>query len=84
GTDVSAANGFGDSDTGFAYQGLLGLGYKVSEKLTLDLGYRYKVAEDLEFGGYNGGTNYDADYTAHLATVGLRLNFGATPPPPPP
>jgi outer membrane protein OmpA-like peptidoglycan-associated protein len=82
GTDISAANGFADSDTGFAYQGLLGLGYKVSEKLTLDLGYRYKVAEDLEFGGAHGGTNYDADYTAHLATVGMRFNFGATPPPP--
>ena len=72
GTDVSAANGFSDSDTGFGYQGLLGLGYKVSDQLTLDLGYRYKVAEDLEFAGYNGGANYDADYTSHTATVGLR------------
>ncbi|HAW54150.1 MAG TPA: cell envelope biogenesis protein OmpA, partial [Hyphomonas sp.] len=84
GTDVSAANGFSDSDTGFAYQGLLGLGYKVSDQLTLDLGYRYKVAEGLDFGGVHGGPNYDADYEAHLATVGMRFAFGAPPPPPPP
>ena len=44
----AAANGFSDTDTTLAYQGLLGLGYKVSDRLTLDVGYKYFVADDLE------------------------------------
>ncbi|RAN31024.1 hypothetical protein HY3_05345, partial [Hyphomonas pacifica] len=63
GTQSAAANGFSDTDTGLAYQGLLGLGYKVSDRLMLDVGYRYRVVEDLELAGYNGGIDYDASYT---------------------
>ncbi|NDC58558.1 MAG: porin family protein, partial [Alphaproteobacteria bacterium] len=38
-----------DSDTALAYQGLVGLAFDVTERLALDIGYRYLKASDLEF-----------------------------------
>ena len=85
---AGAANGFSDSDTAFAYQGLAGLGYDLTDKLTLDLGYRYFVVEGLDFNGVNSfgaRVPYEADYQDHTVTAGVRYQFGAaTPPPPPP
>jgi len=86
GTDpnLNAANGFNDKATGLAYQGLLGVGFALSERLTLDLGYKYFATDELSLDGNHGGTKYDAEYTDHTATLGLRYAFGVTPPPPPP
>lgn len=81
GTNLSAANGFNDTATGLAYQGLAGIGFKMTDRLTLDLGYKYLSAQDLEFDGNHGGPAYDVDYTDHTATLGLRYAFGVTPPP---
>lgn len=91
--DANAADGpanntvvtrfFDDSDTSVAYQGMLGLGFKASEQLTFDVGYRYLAIPDLEFDGRNVTTarSYAADYEHHAATVGLRWQFAAPPPP---
>jgi OmpA-OmpF porin, OOP family len=91
--DANAADGpansnvvtafFDDSDTALAYQGLAGLGFKVSEQLTFDVGYRYLAIPDLEFNGRNGALarTYNGDYQHHAATVGLRWQFAAPPPP---
>ena len=90
--DANAADGppnpavtrfFDDSDTALAYQGLLGIGFKASEQLTFDIGYRYLFVPNLEFAGRNGATarTYEADYTHQAATVGLRWQFAAPPPP---
>ncbi|RIJ14593.1 porin family protein, partial [Henriciella mobilis] len=49
-------NGFSDSDTSIAYQLLAGVGYDVTDQITLDLGYKYFVAEDLDFAGRGPGT----------------------------
>ena len=65
------ANGFSDTETAFAYQGLVGLGYALSERLKLDLGYRYYVVEDLDFNGRDPLGNdfvYDSNYTCLLYT----------------
>ena len=84
---VFGANGFMDDETGLALQGLAGVGFDLTEKLTLDAGYRMFTIQDLTFTGTNeigAGVSYDADYTDHSFTLGLRYAFGATPPPPPP
>ncbi len=80
GTNLSARNGFADTDTGTGFQGLLGFGMKLSERLTLDLGYKYTSIEDLDFEGVHNGIDYTADYSDHAATLGLRFGFGAVAP----
>ena len=66
-TTGTPVNGFSDSDTGFAYQGLIGLGYKLSDRTTLDVGYRHFGAMGLEF---EGPGEYDTTYTDNSIMVG--------------
>ncbi|WP_158767939.1 outer membrane beta-barrel protein [Terricaulis silvestris] len=80
---------FDEEDTVAAYQAMAGVAIGLSERLDLDIGYRYFVAPDAEFDGLQDSvvpTTYAADYTHQAVTVGLRYQFGAAaaPPPPPP
>jgi OOP family OmpA-OmpF porin len=80
---------FDDEDTVAAYQAMAGVAIGLGERLDLDIGYRYFVAPEAEFDGFQDGvvpTTYGADYTHQAVTVGLRYQFGAAaaPPPPPP
>ena len=43
-----------DSDFGFAYQGILGISYELSEQWSATADYRYFSAPDLSFGAGNG------------------------------
>jgi opacity protein-like surface antigen len=56
-------------DTVFAYQFGAGVGYTVSEKLTIDLKYRYFQTSDLTFG------NTIASYGSHNFYLGVRYTF---------
>ena len=56
-------------DTVFAYQFGAGVGYTVSEKLTVDLKYRYFQTSDLTFG------NTIASYGSHNFYLGVRYTF---------
>jgi OOP family OmpA-OmpF porin len=80
-----------DQDTVLAYQAMVGLAIGITERLDLDVGYRYFVAEGGEFDGQadigNGldPITVDGDYEQQAVTVGLRWQFaGAEAPPPPP
>lgn len=81
---------FADSDTGWGWQLLAGLGYQVSEKLTWDTHYRYLNSTGLDFDGtvapVLGSTNAGAfsmeDVGAHSLMTGLRYKFGAKTPEP--
>ncbi len=84
GSNLNARNGFSDEATGIAYQALAGIGFQMTERLALDLGYKFFVAEDLDFAGNHGRAGYTVDYQDHVASLGLRFQFGAAPPPPPP
>jgi OmpA-OmpF porin, OOP family len=78
---------FDDEDTVAAYQAMAGVAIGLSERLDLDVGYRYFVAPDAEFDGFQDSvvpTTYGADYTHQAVTVGLRYQFGAAAAPPPP
>jgi opacity protein-like surface antigen len=57
------------NDTVFAYQFGAGVGYTVSEKLTIDLKYRYFQTSDLTFG------NTIASYGSHNFYLGVRYTF---------
>ena len=56
-------------DSGFAYQGTIGVAYALSDTMALDLAYRYFATADPDFEGL------DASYDSHNLTVGLRFGF---------
>jgi OOP family OmpA-OmpF porin len=81
-----------DSDNVFAYQGILGAAYALTQNLKLGLDYRYFATLDPEF-STSVGTTVDSEYAAHTVMLGLRWEFGAparpqpavaVPPPAPP
>ena len=68
------------NDTPFAWQVMAGIGWELSERLTLDTEYRYFSAGGTDF---DPGVSVDA-LAGHEAWIGLRYSFAAPPPPPPP
>ncbi len=58
-----------EDDTVFAYQLGLGIGIDVSEKVTLDLGYRFFATADPEFDGV------EVEVETHNFIGGVRLSF---------
>ncbi|MET0182310.1 MAG: outer membrane beta-barrel protein, partial [Caulobacterales bacterium] len=84
--------------TDFAYQGMLGVLFRLTPNLALDIGYRYFNMPDSDTTStFTQGSFIDTDYGTvdyehHAATVGLRWQFSspapavveAPPPPPPP
>ena len=78
--------GFGSADDdahALAYQGIVGVGYRLAENLQLFADYRYFATDD---GNINrtGGTagTVDVDYSVHTVMAGLRLLFPAPKPAP--
>ena len=74
-----------DSDDGFGWQLLAGMGFKVTDNLTWDTHYTFLQAPDLDLEGHiaNGDTGVfslaDAelsDVGAHTVVTGLRYTFG--------
>ena len=77
--------GVSDSDTGFGWQLLAGLGYKVSDNLTWDTHYTYLNGPDLDLNGHVANINTGAftedsskltNVGAHTLMTGLRYTFG--------
>jgi len=60
-----------DADWVFAYQGIAGVAYNLTNNLALTADYRYFGTRDPEFDGVRG------DYNNHSVLVGLRYSFGA-------
>ncbi len=66
-----------DTDTAFAWQFGAGVGYELSDTVTLDLGYRYQNTGTLEFKGKNqfGTLTSEQKLKVHLIEVGIRYRF---------
>jgi OOP family OmpA-OmpF porin len=91
---VSAANpaiqnlAIDDDDNVLAYQAIAGLAWKATDKLNVDLTYRWLGGSDLNFASV--GTNalqpgvFAGHYRDQSVTLGLRYSFASPPPPPPP
>lgn len=59
----------GDNSTAFTWQVGGGIAYLLNKSVSLDVAYRFYVADDLEFSGQ------DVDFTSHNLTFGVRYNF---------
>lgn len=68
--------GVNDSDRVFAYQGIAGLSYALSNAVELAAEYRYFATQDPDM-RTSGGTSVETEYKSHAALFGLRYNFGA-------
>jgi len=62
-------SGSGDEDTVFAYQIGIGVGYAVTEKVTIDVKYRYFSTEDSEY------DTTEAEFDSNNFLFGVRVNF---------
>ena len=92
--ELKLNGGFKDNDWNFAYQGIVGLTYKVSNRLDLTLTYRYLNVDKPTFVDKvaHGFDSYQLeDLEKHTVTVGLRYDLYEdeapampTPPPVPP
>lgn len=79
--DVALAAGgpaLDDGGMSWAYQGIAGAAYGLTDNLDLTLDYRYFSAPDV-----NLDNDIDAEYSAHNVMLGVRYTFGAPPAPPP-
>ncbi len=77
-TPVSTSS-LDDSDLVFAYQGMAGLSYQVSNQLSLFTDYRYFATADPDF-TLSNGTAVDSEFSDHRVMFGLRWHFGAPKP----
>lgn len=59
-------------DTVFAYQGIIGLGYSITENWGMTLDYRYTGSEDWK----HHGLKYDG-LNSHSVSLGVRYSFAA-------
>ncbi len=74
-------------DTTVAYQGMAGIAYAATDRLTFDLGYRYFTAPDVDASeafSSIGIANADAstDYEHQAVTFGMRWQFASYDAPP--
>lgn len=67
--EIDTLNIGSEDDTVFAYQAMLGVGYAATEKVNIDLQYRYFATTDPDFAGL------DAEYSSHNILLGLRYAF---------
>lgn len=95
-----SAVGISDSDSGFAWQVMAGVGLKLSERLSGDVTFRYLTVPDLEFAGFGrfrtnafGGSatqpltvggTYGSDFGSGGGILGVGLRYQLSAPPPPP
>jgi hypothetical protein len=72
-----------DVDIGAAWQAMAGVAIGLTDRLDLDIGYRYFQTIDLDWqeGAPPGG---DFDYEHQAVVVGVRWQFASSAPPPPP
>ena len=70
---------FDDDDWGFAWQGGFGAAFVMSDNIGIDIGYRYKRINNIEFGQdffeNVDVDDVDIDYSSHNIIAGIRIGF---------
>jgi len=69
----SVATSYDESDTVFAYQIAVGLGYRVNPKTIVGVNYRYFATSDPEFA--SGAFTDQGEFSSHNLEVGMRYRF---------
>lgn len=73
-----------DDDIAIAWQGIAGLAWKATDKLKLDVTYRYFSTDDHSWKSTGSGAlqpgTFEGQYKDQSLTVGLRYSFAAPPP----
>ncbi|WP_091736790.1 OmpA family protein [Phenylobacterium immobile] len=76
-----------DSDTAFAYQGIAGIEWAATDRLSVDLTGRYLSGSDLDLNSVGSAALqpgvFSGKYKDTSVTVGLRYSFAPPPPPAP-
>ena len=64
-------------DTVLAYHFGAGVGYRLTDNVILQAGYRLQAASDLEFDGRNaaGNVKVTSGLRAHFLEIGVRYRF---------
>src|SRR5690606_31000049 len=87
---ILVVGGTADDDWNVAYQGILGLEWRPSERLSFDLTYRYLTSPDVSnslaliLPPVALTTTAEDDWTDQSISVGIRYALSEPPPPPPP
>jgi opacity protein-like surface antigen len=63
-----------DSAIVLAYQFMAGVGFDISSKTTLTVGYRYFATTNPQFDDLSG-VSFDSEYQVHNINVGIRVAF---------
>ncbi|WP_029005686.1 outer membrane protein [Azorhizobium doebereinerae] len=66
---------WGETDVGLAWNVSAGIGWTLTEHLTLDVGYRYAAMGSPSFSGPTGQPFSLDDMVTHQARIGLRYTF---------
>jgi opacity protein-like surface antigen len=71
----------GDNDLSFAWALMAGIGYQVSDRAIIDVGYHYIDLGSAQSGNGDSANNWNPhvnidDLTAHEIKIGLRYSFG--------
>lgn len=78
-TALQAVNGVRpkDKDTVFAYQVGGGVGYRIDDATTLQMGYKFQMAPGLQFDGRNAAASVrtKSSMRIHLFEIGFRYHF---------
>ncbi|MBI1405385.1 MAG: OmpA family protein, partial [Caulobacter sp.] len=73
-----------DSDSTWAWQAIAGVSAKATDRVNVDLTYRYFQTGDFNFTNNGAAGPMKGSYNDQSVTVGIRYSFAAPPPPPPP
>jgi opacity protein-like surface antigen len=68
--------GYGDGEGGFAFQLGAGVKFDLTESASIDLGYRFKSIQNIDFKDSDGNGVYEnGDVISHNIQIGLTYNF---------
>jgi outer membrane protein OmpA-like peptidoglycan-associated protein len=71
-----------DSDDVLAYQGIVGIGYDLSQQVQMFVDYRYLGSDDANM-RTSTNVGVETEYTTHTVLAGLRISLNPPAPPPP-
>jgi OmpA-OmpF porin, OOP family len=73
-----------DSDSAWAWQAIAGFSAKATDRVNVDLTYRYFQTGDFSLTNNGAAGNLKGSFNDQSVTVGIRYSFASAPPPPPP